>query len=208
MGRWSIWSVQTHSRCTRERVGSLWPNYSTIVRSSVITSIKDITLTTTTIGAILLFQLRGLGRQSIGPTSVMPNSWHWQRSMQITYGSPWSTELMRSLSWIFGAIWDGRWSRTLLMKRQRLGELMEDGREQRGGPWETMSLWQLHNIVENGLLMRINGRGSSSPTRSRYATTKVAMTKNLKGGVVDAIRDSSDVLSVMQLMFLMLIPNN
>ena len=32
--------------------------------------------------------------------------------------------------------------------------------------------------------------------------------KTLKGGIAYALRDSSDVLSVMQLMFLMLIQNN
>ena len=31
----------------------------------------------------------------------------------------------------------------------------EDSWEQGGGPWYTMILWQLQNIVENGLLMRI-----------------------------------------------------
>ena len=63
-------------------------------------------------------------------------------------------------------------------------------------------------MVENGLLTRINGGGSSSPTRSRYATTTVDIAKILKGGIADTIRDSSYVLSVMKLVFLMLIPKN
>ena len=41
-----------------------------------------------------------------------------------------------------------------------------------------------HDLVKapkycgNGFLMRINGGGSGSPTRIRYATTEVTMTKN------------------------------
>ena len=56
--------------------------------------------------------------------------------------------------------------------------------------------------------MRINGGGSSSPIRSRYATTEAAIAKLLQGGIADTIRGSSYVLSVMQLVFLMLIPKN
>ena len=177
MGHWRIWRGWTHSGGTRERVGSWWLNDSTIVRSLGTTSIIDIKLKTTTISTILLFQWRGLGLQIICPTGVMPTYWHWQRLMQITYGGTWSTELMWSLSWIFGASWDGRWFRTHLMKIQMLGVLMEYGWEQGGGPWETMSLWQIQNMVENCLLMRINGGRSSSPTRSRHATTEAAIAK-------------------------------
>ena len=39
-------------------------------------SIKNIKLTTRTIRTIVIFQLRGLGIQSIGPTGVMPNFWN------------------------------------------------------------------------------------------------------------------------------------
>ena len=55
---------------------------------------------------------------------------------------------------------DGRWMRA---KRGALGD---------------------HDLVKapkycgNGFLMRINGGGSGSPTRIRYATTEVTMTKN------------------------------
>ena len=208
MGRWSIWRGRTHSRGTRGRVGSWWPNDSTIVMSLGITSTTDIKLMTKKIGTILLFQLRVLGLQSIGPTSVIPASWHWQRSMQITYGGTWSTELMWRLSCIFDASWGGRWLKTHLMKRQRLWGFMEYSWEQVGGDWKTISLWQLQNIVENGLLIIINCRGSSSPNRSIYATTEGAIAKHLQQGITDAIRDSSYVLIVMKLVFLMLIPKN
>ena len=60
----------------------------------------------------------------------------------------------------------------------------------------------------NGLLMRINGGGSRSPTRSRYATTKGEIVNFLQGGIADALREYSYVLSVIKLMFLTLIPNN
>ena len=60
----------------------------------------------------------------------------------------------------------------------------------------------------NGLLIRINGGESSRPTRSRYATTKAAIEIFLQGVIAYTIRDSSYVLSVMQLMFLMLTPKN
>ena len=76
---------------------------------------------------------------------------------------------------MLGTSWDGRLLRTQLMKIQRMGGLTEYGWEQGWGPWETIRLWQLQNIVSNGLLMRINGGGSSSPTRSRYATTEEAI---------------------------------
>ena len=148
MGCWSILRGRTQSGGTRGQVRSWWPNESTIVRSLGITSIIDIKLTTATIGAIILFQLRGLGLQSIDPTGVMPNSCHWKRSMKITHRGTWSTELMWSLSWILGASWDGRWSRKHLMKRQMLGGLMEDGWQQGGGPWETIRLRQIQDIVE------------------------------------------------------------
>ena len=46
-----------------------------VVRSSGITSITGIKFTTTTIGAIFIFQLRGLGLQSIDPIGVMPTYW-------------------------------------------------------------------------------------------------------------------------------------
>ena len=98
------------------------------MRSSGITSITDIKLTTTTIIDILLFQLIGLEIQIqiISPTGVLPTSWHWQRSMKIIYGGTWLTELMWSLIWIFGASWDGIWLRKKLMKRERMGGLMVD----------------------------------------------------------------------------------
>ena len=115
---------------------------------------------------------------------------------------------LSSMSCIFGAIWDGTWLRTHSIKMQRLGLLMEDGREKVGGPWYTTSLWNIQDIVENGLLMRINGRGSRIPTRSRYATIKAVLAIFIQGGISDALRDSSYVMSVMQLMFLMLIPKN
>ena len=57
---------------------------------------------------------------------------------------------------------------------------MEDWWEQGGGPRETMILWQLQNIVENGLLMRINGGVSSSPTRNRFEKTKSLIAKKYK----------------------------
>ena len=60
----------------------------------------------------------------------------------------------------------------------------------------------------NGLLMRINGRGSSIPTTSIYATNEAAIVKQIQGDISDAIRDSYCVLSVMQLMFLIMIPKN
>ena len=130
MGRWSIWRGWTHIGGTRKQVGSWSPNDSNIVRSSGINSITDIKLTTTTIGAIILFKLRGLGIQIIGPTGVMPTSRNWQRSMQITYGGTWLTELMCSLSWIFGASWDVRWLITHLMKRHSLGGKRADIKEE------------------------------------------------------------------------------
>ena len=37
------------------------------------------------------------------------------------------------------------------------------------------------NIVENGLMMRINVGESISPTRSRYATTEAAIAKKIQG---------------------------
>ena len=83
---------------------------------------------------------------------------------------------------------------------------MDDSKE--GGAWETMSLLQPQNIVESGLLIRINGGGSSSPTRSRYATNEAVIAKIIQGYIIDSLRESSDVLSVMQLMFLMLAPKN
>ena len=58
----------------------------------------------------------------------------------------------------------------------------------------------------NGLLMRINGGGSSCPTRSKYATTEAVIVFFKQGGIAYAIRFSSYVLSVVQIMFLMLIP--
>ena len=64
------------------------------------------------------------------------------------------------------------------------------------------------NIVENGLLMRIYVGGSIIPTRSRYATTEAEIEIFLQGGILYALRDSSYVLRVMQLMFWMLIPEN
>ena len=54
--------------------------------------------------------------------------------------------------------------------------------------------------------MRINGRGPSIPTRSKYATTKADIAKCLQGGIEDTLRESSYVLSFMKLMFLTLIP--
>ena len=56
--------------------------------------------------------------------------------------------------------------------------------------------------------MRINGGGSSSPTIIRYETTEGATEIFLQGGIEYTIRDSSYVLSVMKLTFLMLIPKN
>ena len=56
--------------------------------------------------------------------------------------------------------------------------------------------------------MRINGGGSIRPTRIRYATTKEAIANFLQWGISYAIRESSYVLSVMQLMLLMMVPNN
>ena len=60
----------------------------------------------------------------------------------------------------------------------------------------------------NGLLIRKNSRGSSGPTRIRYAKTKVEIEKVLQVGISYALRDSYYFMSVMQLMFLMLIPKN
>ena len=57
------------------------------------------------------------------------------------------------------------------------------------------------------LLMRINDGGLSSPTRSRYVKTEADIAKTLQGGIEYSISESSYVLSVMQLMFL-LIPKN
>ena len=85
--------------------------------------------------------------------------------------------------------------------------LTEDRQYQGGGSWETMRLLQLQNIVENGLFMRIDGRGSIIPTRTRYTTTEAVIEK-LQGCIADALMQSSYVLSVMQLMLLMLIPKN
>ena len=56
--------------------------------------------------------------------------------------------------------------------------------------------------------MIINGGGSSITNRRIYATPEAAIGFFKRGGIADAIRDSYYVLSVMQLMFLMLIPNN
>ena len=67
-----------------------------------------------------------------------------------------------------------------------------------------MSLRQLQNIVENGLLMRINGGGSNSPTRSKHTTTEAEIVKKLQGGIADTMTDYYYVLSDIQLMFLML----
>ena len=149
MGRWRVWRGSTYIRGTRERVGSWRPNNSTIARYSGITSITGIKLTTTTIGVILLFQLIGIGLQSIGPTGVMPTSCHWQRSIKITCGGTWSMELMWSLSYIFGASWDVRWLGTHLMKRQSLGEVVktdESKARDLGRPWACATskiLWKL-----------------------------------------------------------------
>ena len=62
--------------------------------------------------------------------------------------------------------------------------------------------------MRNGLLMRINGGGSRIPTKIRYATTEAVIEFFLQRGIVDAIRDSYYVLSVMQLILLMLIHKN
>ena len=56
--------------------------------------------------------------------------------------------------------------------------------------------------------MRINDRGSSSSTRSRYVPTEGVIAKTIQGGIADALGDSSYVLSVVKLVFLMLIPKN
>ena len=175
MGRWRILRGWTHSRGTRERVGSWWPNDSIIVRSSGITSITDIKSTTTKICAILLFQSIGLGLQIIDPNGFMPNFWYWQRSMKITYGGTWLTELIWSLSWIFYASCYGIWLRTQLIKRQKMGGADERWMRARIGTLGDHDLVTAPNIVENGFLMRINGRGSSSSNRRIYATTKAAI---------------------------------
>ena len=62
--------------------------------------------------------------------------------------------------------------------------------------------------MENCLLTRINSGGSGSPIRSRCAPTKAAIAKQLQGGIEYVLRESSYVMSVMQLMSLMLIPTN
>ena len=62
--------------------------------------------------------------------------------------------------------------------------------------------------MENGLLMRINGGGSNSPTRSSYSKTEELIANHLQGGIVYALRGSFYVLSVMQLVLLILIPKN
>ena len=56
--------------------------------------------------------------------------------------------------------------------------------------------------------MRINGVGSSISTTIRYAPTKVVIAKRLIGDISDELSDSSYVMSVMQLMFLILLPKN
>ena len=86
------------------------------------------------------------------------------------------------------------------------GGLTEDGWGQRWGPWETMSLWQIQNIVGKGLLMRINSGGKSSPNKIRYATTEAVIAKYLQGDIPDALRKSYYMLSVVQLVFLILTP--
>ena len=126
MGSWRIWGGADTQRRYKGAGEGLVTKCSTIMRSTVITSITNIKLTTTTIGSILLFWLRVIGLKIIGPTGAMPNYWNWQRSMQITYGGTWLTELMWSLSWIFGASWDARWSRKELIKIQILRRLTED----------------------------------------------------------------------------------
>ena len=94
------------------------------------------------------------------------------------------------------------------MEIQRLGGV--DGirlRESRGALGD-------HDLVTdpkycgNFLLMRINGIGSSIPIRSRYAKTEAVIAEILQGGIAYVIRDSSYVLSVMQLMLLMLVSKN
>ena len=88
-------------------------------------------------------------------------------------------------NYLRGYLVDGVDVKPQLVFRQHLGwEMVEktldedietggvDGRRlraRRGG------LVRLQNIVENGLVMRINGGGSSSPTRTRYATTEAAI---------------------------------
>ena len=62
--------------------------------------------------------------------------------------------------------------------------------------------------MEHGLLMIINYGGSIRPTGSRYVTTKTDDANLLQVGITDAIRESSYVLGVKQLKFLMLIPKN
>ena len=125
MGRWNIWRSRINIRFTRERVRSWQPNNSTITRSLGNTSVIEIKLMTITIVTIILFQFRVIGIQSIGLTDVMPTSCHWQRSIKITYGGTWSTDLIWSLSWVLGASWDGIWLKTHLIMRQRLGDVDE-----------------------------------------------------------------------------------
>ena len=115
-------------------------------------------------------------------------------SLMMSFLPPHHPQLMWSLSWAFGVSWYGILFITHLMKRQGLGGFMENIWEQVGGPWETTILWQPQNIVENSLLMRINGGGSSSPTRSIYATTKAEISKKIQGVIAYSVRDSTYVL--------------
>ena len=59
----------------------------------------------------------------------------------------------------------------------------------------------------SGLQISLYG-GSSIPTRSIYAPTEAAIEKVLQGGIIYALMDYYYVLSVIQTMLLMLIPNN
>ena len=61
---------------------------------------------------------------------------------------------------------------------------------------------------ENFLHWRTNGVGSSRNIRSSYATTPAVTVKFLQGIIESAPRDSSFFMSVMQLIFLVLIPKN
>ena len=208
MGPWKIWRGQARIGGTRDQAGRWWPNGLIIVRSLETTFVTSTNFTTTTIVVIILFLWRGLGQQSIGLAVAMLNSWYWQRSMQITYRGTWLMWRTSSLSWIFGVSWAERWLRIPWTKRKRLAGSREDGQDQGGGPWGTISLWRLQNIVGNGLRRRTNGGGLSRHIISNYAPTPVVTVNILQGGITSAPKDSSFVMSVIQLMLLMLIPKN
>ena len=105
---------------------------------------------------------------------------------------------MWSLSWIFGASYDGRYLRTKLMKIQRLGFFYLIRLITSRGGLGGYELVTAPKYCGNGLLTRINGEGSSSPTRIRYAPDEAAIEKK-QGIIAYALRDSSYVLSFIKI---------